>query len=166
MNAVLSLAGKELRLLVRDKFALFWILAFPLMFALFFGVIFGDGNGGGRGAMTLTIVGCEPRRGRLKPNVPSAERSYHEPMPSKTSTGDPVGRARSASKGAAQSASSRMKRSCPVPERHLPISFASAARAGAGGATGRVGLRRASSSRRDVDCSSRNRAPQWRRKLA
>jgi len=56
MNAVLALAKKDLILLLRDKFALFWILAFPLMFALFFGAIFGDEGGGGRGALSLSIV--------------------------------------------------------------------------------------------------------------
>ncbi|MCB9898542.1 MAG: ABC transporter permease [Planctomycetes bacterium] len=56
MNAVLTLALKDLKLLVRDRFALFWILAFPLMFALFFGAIFGGDGDGGRGAISLTIV--------------------------------------------------------------------------------------------------------------
>lgn len=55
MKPVLALAVKDLRLLVRDRFALFWILAFPLMFALFFGAIFGDGGEGG-GALSLAIV--------------------------------------------------------------------------------------------------------------
>lgn len=56
MNAILALARKDLLLLVRDKFALFWIFAFPLMFALFFGSIFGSDGGGGRGAITIAVV--------------------------------------------------------------------------------------------------------------
>lgn len=57
MKPVTALAVKDLRLIVRDKFALFWIFAFPLMFALFFGAIFGsDSGGGGRGAISLAIV--------------------------------------------------------------------------------------------------------------
>lgn len=56
MNAVLALAKKDLLLLYRDKFALFWILAFPLMFALFFGSIFGDDGGGARGAISIAVV--------------------------------------------------------------------------------------------------------------
>ena len=56
MNAILALARKDLKLLVRDKFALFWILAFPLMYALFFGAIFGDGGDGGRAKMKLALV--------------------------------------------------------------------------------------------------------------
>ncbi len=38
MNAILTLALKDVKLLFRDKFALFWIFAFPLMFAFFFGL--------------------------------------------------------------------------------------------------------------------------------
>ncbi len=57
MNAILALARKDLKLLFRDRFALFWIFAFPLMFALFFGAIFGSSSGGGgRGALSLAIV--------------------------------------------------------------------------------------------------------------
>jgi len=56
MSAVLTLALKELRLLVRDRFALFWIIAFPLMFALFFGVLFGNDDDEGRGALALTVI--------------------------------------------------------------------------------------------------------------
>ncbi len=55
MNAVIALAIKDLKLLGRDKFALFWIFAFPLMFALFFGAIFKDGGSGG-GALALALV--------------------------------------------------------------------------------------------------------------
>jgi ABC-2 type transport system permease protein len=56
MKAILALAVKDLLLLWRDKFALFWILAFPLMFALFFGSIFKSGDGGGRRALSLAVV--------------------------------------------------------------------------------------------------------------
>ncbi len=58
MNAIWALAKKDLLLLVRDKVALFWIFAFPLMFALFFGSIFsGEGDDdGGRGALSIAVV--------------------------------------------------------------------------------------------------------------
>jgi len=56
MSAVLTLALKDLKLLFRDKFSLFWVFAFPLMFALFFGVIFGSDDGDGRGAIGITVV--------------------------------------------------------------------------------------------------------------
>ena len=58
MSAILRLAIKDLRLLIRDKFGLFWVLAFPLMMALFFGAIFGSG-GSGRAAMKVMIVDQE-----------------------------------------------------------------------------------------------------------
>ncbi|RKY21004.1 MAG: hypothetical protein DRQ55_05710 [Planctomycetota bacterium] len=56
MAALLTLAAKDLRLLLRDRFALFWILAFPIMYALFFGAIFSSEGGGGRGSLSLAIV--------------------------------------------------------------------------------------------------------------
>ena len=56
MRTILTLASKDLKLLFRDKFALFWVFAFPLMYALFFGSIFGDGGGGARGGMSIAIV--------------------------------------------------------------------------------------------------------------
>jgi ABC-2 type transport system permease protein len=57
MSAVTTLAGKDLLLLWRDKQALFWMLAFPLVFAVFFGSIFGPsgGDGGSRG-IALAVV--------------------------------------------------------------------------------------------------------------
>ena len=56
MRSILNLALKDLRVLSRDGFALFWIFAFPLMFALFFGSIFGDDGDGSRGKLGLAIV--------------------------------------------------------------------------------------------------------------
>ena len=45
MRAVWTLAIKDLRLLVRDRVSLFWVLAFPLLLALFFGSMFGGDEG-------------------------------------------------------------------------------------------------------------------------
>ncbi len=56
MNALWALAKKDLLLLVRDKFALFWIFAFPLMFALFFGSVMGGGGSDSKGALTIAVV--------------------------------------------------------------------------------------------------------------
>jgi hypothetical protein len=39
MRAALLIAGKDLRSLLRDHMALFWVVAFPLGFALFFGSV-------------------------------------------------------------------------------------------------------------------------------
>lgn len=47
MNAILSLALKDLRLLVRDKVGLFFTLCFPLMLAVLFGYVFAGAGGGG-----------------------------------------------------------------------------------------------------------------------
>lgn len=55
MREVLFMALKDLRILSRDKFAVFWILGFPLIYALFFGSIFGR-DSGGASAMSVAIV--------------------------------------------------------------------------------------------------------------
>lgn len=48
MREVLALAGKDLRLLFRDKAGFFFVFFFPLIYAVFFGVIFSGGGGGSR----------------------------------------------------------------------------------------------------------------------
>ena len=55
MGAILFLALKDIRLLMRDKFGLFWLLAFPLLMALFFGSIFSGGSSG-RAAMKVAVT--------------------------------------------------------------------------------------------------------------
>ena len=52
-NAVV-MAIKDLHLLWRDKFALFWVLIFPLMMALFVGAIFG--GSGPTAGLSLIVV--------------------------------------------------------------------------------------------------------------
>ena len=56
MSNIITMAKKDLLLLWRDKFGMFWILLFPLMFALFFGSIFGGGGGGGGAGMDVAFV--------------------------------------------------------------------------------------------------------------
>ncbi|MCP4685127.1 MAG: ABC transporter permease [bacterium] len=56
MSAVLTLALKDLRLLWRDRFGLFWVIAFPLLMALFFGSIF-SGQGGSARNLKVAFVG-------------------------------------------------------------------------------------------------------------
>jgi len=56
MSGVLTLAIKDLRLLLRDRFGMFWVILFPLLMALFFGSIF-SGGGSRAGAMKLALVG-------------------------------------------------------------------------------------------------------------
>jgi len=48
MKSVFALTFKDLRLLWRDRFGLFWVVAFPLLMALFFGSIFSGSSGGAR----------------------------------------------------------------------------------------------------------------------
>ena len=55
MRPILRLAVKDLRLLWRDRFGMFWVLLFPVLMALFFGAIFGS-EGGGRAAMRVAVV--------------------------------------------------------------------------------------------------------------
>lgn len=56
MARILTIALKDLKLLWRDRFGLFWVLAFPLLMALFFGAIFSRGGGGGAGSMKVAFV--------------------------------------------------------------------------------------------------------------
>jgi ABC-2 type transport system permease protein len=54
MDKTVTLALKDLRLLSRDYFGLFWIFAFPMLFALFFGSVMG--GGGGQTSLTIALV--------------------------------------------------------------------------------------------------------------
>ena len=56
MNPVITLALKDLKLLVRDKPSLFFSVGFPLIFAVFFGTIFSAGNGGGGERIPIALV--------------------------------------------------------------------------------------------------------------
>ena len=55
MRNVFTIARKDLLLLWRDKFGLFWVVAFPLIMALFFGTVFG-GQSGEPAGMDVAIV--------------------------------------------------------------------------------------------------------------
>lgn len=59
MGRILSMAGKDLRLLWRDRAGLFWVLAFPILMAVFFGSIFGSG-GSGRSTINVAVVKESP----------------------------------------------------------------------------------------------------------
>lgn len=56
MQGIVTLALKDLRLLVRDKFGAFWILVFPLMFALFFGTVFSGGGGPDTRPLPIAVI--------------------------------------------------------------------------------------------------------------
>jgi ABC-2 type transport system permease protein len=55
MNAILAIAAKDLRLLLRDRMGFFFIFFFPLLYAFFFGAIFGGGDGPS-GKMAIVVV--------------------------------------------------------------------------------------------------------------
>ena len=55
LGPVWSIAAKDLRLLSRDRYGLFWILVFPLFFALFFGFISSPRSGGRSRAKVLVV---------------------------------------------------------------------------------------------------------------
>jgi len=55
MKSILALAGKDLRLLLRDRAGLFFVFFFPLLYAIFFGTIF-SGEGDGMSGMKIAVV--------------------------------------------------------------------------------------------------------------
>jgi ABC-2 type transport system permease protein len=64
MRQVWILAMKDLRLLARDRAAVFWVLAFPLAMAFLFGAMFGgsgkhDDDGDGKNAIPVAVVDAE-----------------------------------------------------------------------------------------------------------
>ena len=56
MKFILTLALKDLKVLFRDKWSLFWTFAFPILYCVFFGLIFASEGGGGRGKISIDIV--------------------------------------------------------------------------------------------------------------
>ncbi|MCE7974229.1 MAG: ABC transporter permease [Leptolyngbya sp. PLA1] len=61
MPAILAIAVNDLRLLARDKAALFFTLFFPLGLAVFFGAIFGGGGGGSKLDVALVLEEDGPK---------------------------------------------------------------------------------------------------------
>lgn len=55
MRAIVALAKKDLRLLARDRTALFFTLLFPVIFSMFFGTIFSGAGGGAGGPKGLAV---------------------------------------------------------------------------------------------------------------
>jgi ABC-2 type transport system permease protein len=56
MKAIVTLAMKDLRVIARDYFGLFWMFGFPLLFALFFGAVFGSMGSGPNAAIPVALV--------------------------------------------------------------------------------------------------------------
>src|SRR5262245_11497198 len=55
MNDIAAIAIKDLRLLLRDRAGLFWVIFFPLLMAIFFGSIFGGGDDT-QSALAIAVV--------------------------------------------------------------------------------------------------------------
>ncbi|MCA8966835.1 MAG: ABC transporter permease [Planctomycetes bacterium] len=56
MNTLLTLAHKDLLVLLRDRVSLIWMFAFPLVFAAFFGAVFGGGGPGKSNPLKVCAV--------------------------------------------------------------------------------------------------------------
>jgi ABC-2 type transport system permease protein len=56
VNGILTLAGKDLRLLLRDRAALFWVLGWPLAMGIIFGSMMGGMGARPRGGMAIAVV--------------------------------------------------------------------------------------------------------------
>ncbi|HEY6558252.1 MAG TPA: ABC transporter permease [Polyangiaceae bacterium] len=56
MRAVVYIALKDLRILGRDRGALFWVLAFPVLFSLFFGAVLRAGQEGSMSPLPVVVV--------------------------------------------------------------------------------------------------------------
>ncbi|MBI3830172.1 MAG: ABC transporter permease [Planctomycetes bacterium] len=56
MRAIVTMALKDLRLLARDRFGLFWVFGFPLLLAVLFGAMFGGEGGRPLKALPVALV--------------------------------------------------------------------------------------------------------------
>jgi ABC-2 type transport system permease protein len=65
MREMLALAGKDLRLLLRDKAGTFFVFFFPLLYAIFFGVVFSGGGENGS-SIPIAVVDEDNTAGSIK----------------------------------------------------------------------------------------------------
>ena len=56
MNAIIKMALKDIRLMLRDRLGAFFIIGFPILMGLFFGLIMGGPSAGNRAKMKIAIV--------------------------------------------------------------------------------------------------------------
>jgi ABC-2 type transport system permease protein len=78
---VLALAGKDLRLLVRNRAALFFSLGWPVLIALFFGLIFGGGGERGRMQVGVADEDGTPASAALLKRLAATEGVQLTPLP-------------------------------------------------------------------------------------
>ena len=56
MNAIIKMALKDIKLLLRDRMGAFFLIGFPILMGLFFGLIMGGPSSGNRAQMKIAIV--------------------------------------------------------------------------------------------------------------
>ena len=59
MRPIITMALKDIKLLLRDKAGLFWIIGFPLLMALFFGAIFGGFGESAMSSIKIAVVDAD-----------------------------------------------------------------------------------------------------------
>lgn len=69
MNALIALAAKDIRLLLRNRGALFFTVAWPLLIAVFFGVIFGGDAGSAKPKVALVVQDASAASERFAQSV-------------------------------------------------------------------------------------------------
>ncbi len=83
MNAIWTLAKKDLLLLWRDKVSMFWMFGMPLIFAAFFGSIFGGSGPGKSNPLGVAVIeeGLTPGARRFVERLDASEAVAVEYMP-------------------------------------------------------------------------------------
>lgn len=56
MNPVITMAAKDLRLLIRDRMGLFFIAIFPVIYGIFFGAMFGNVGEAGSASLSVAVA--------------------------------------------------------------------------------------------------------------
>lgn len=56
MNAILAIAFKDIKLLIRDRSSLIWVVAFPIVMAVLFGSMYGGMESGGSSRIAVALV--------------------------------------------------------------------------------------------------------------
>ncbi len=69
MTALLALAAKDIRLLLRNRGALFFTIGWPLLVAIFFGMVFGGDDGGSRPKVALVVQDTQAGAERFAQSV-------------------------------------------------------------------------------------------------
>ena len=115
MRAITAIAWKDLRLLMRDRGAAFFVFLFPLAVAVFFGAVFGGaGPGEGGGTIPVSVVNLSkgPRGAAFAKDL--AEDKALEVTPAATAEAGPGVRGATCLKSLMLAQNSRPERSVRV----------------------------------------------------